>query len=413
MRKSLSLLEGLSQEVRELVNAAEIQAGLIDVLSRLGAQTAVQLALQEEVDRLLGSARDPGGNLPIRNGVRERRLISAAGPLRVGIPKLRKENGLYRPVVEAVRRGSDVVRRLVQGMYVRGESTRDVARTINAAYGSRLLQRDTVSRITREMRDQWDRFRSRDLKGLDVIYLILDALYAGIRKDTRDKEGLLAAYGYLADGSRVFLGLGIGSRESYSVCLEFLRDLKARGMREPILTTHDGSPGWIKAVPEAFEHSLQQRCQKHKMENILDKVPDSAREEIHRAVRNIFDESSLAKAQREAERVIRRYRSRYGSAMECLSKDVDALLAHMQCPKEHWRRVRTTNHLERLFEEGRRRLKVIPRMPDEQGTLTLFYSTILDYAQTWRGLRMSDRIERDLAKLREKLLGVKPALVTL
>lgn len=201
----------------------------------------------------------------------------------------------------------------------------------------------------------------------------------------------------------MILHLALGSRESDEDCLAFIRDMVRRGLRTPVMVTTDGAPGLIRAVTEMWGQSLRQRCLAHKMRNILDKVPPAVREEIKRRVQDVFYAPSLEMAQERAAEVLRDYQETYPSAMRSFSDDLEACLAYLRCPLAHHKAIRTTNLLERAFQESRRRTKVIPHFFTEQACLKLIFSTLWQASQRWRGVRMTELERQQLALLRREL----------
>jgi len=256
--------------------------------------------------------------------------------------------------------------------------------------------------LGKELQVEFERWRSRDLSELGIVYLFLDACYLPVRQGTREKEGILCAYAILENGKKVLLHLALGSRESYDAWLSFLHDIVARGLRVPVLIISDGQPGLKKALKEVFPRVRRQRCLVHKMRNILAKVPRSMQKDMKKLVKQVFEAPSHEEGAKRAQALIRRFGERYPSAMACLAEDLEACLEHLHFPEIHRRRIRTTNLLERLLEEGKRRTKVIPRFPGEAACLRLVYATLLRASESWHGVRMTPEIVRQLDRLREQ-----------
>jgi transposase-like protein len=303
------------------------------------------------------------------------------------------------------REGSDVLGKMVTEMYVRGLSTRDVENMFIETFGERLLSRSSVSRITYCLQQDFDTWRKRDLSEFRILYLFLDAVYLPLRQGTREKEGVLCAYGILENGKKVLLHLALGSRESYDAWLCFLHDMTARGLEEPLLVTSDKHKGLKKAVREVFPHALKQPCLAHKMRNILSKLPKKAEREMKELVHQVYYAQSYEEGLKLGHELIARFRSRYTSAMECLEEDLAECLTYLRFPQAHWKVIRTSNLLERTFEEGRRRTKVIPRFPTESSGLRLLYATLITASQSWRSVRMTPDIWWELELLRREVFG--------
>ncbi len=157
--------------------------------------------------------------------------------------------------------------------------------------------------------------------------------------------------------------LDLGPREAYDAWLSCLQDMRARGLQDPLLVIVDGAPGLKKAVRRMWLRAFRQRCQVHKMRNILCKLPRLAQGQMKRLVQQVFLAPRPAVALRRGRALIARFRDRYPAAMECLERDLEACVTYLRFPAAHHRRIRTTNRLERLAGESRRRTKVIPRFP--------------------------------------------------
>jgi len=405
VRSRIPPSEEIKQEVRAVLEGHERGGHPLDRLVRSGAQYLLQKALEEEVEEFLGRSyyRHGSEGRGWRNGYERKRVKSALGALEISVPQVRATLEPFRSrVAVALRPRSEALKRLVLEMYVRGLSTRDVEAVFMEAFRQEVISRSGVSRLGKELQVEFDRWRSRDLSELAVVYLFLDACYLPVRQGTREKEGILCAYAILENGKKVLLHLALGSRESYDAWLSFLHDIVARGLRLPVLVISDGQPGLKKALKEVFPHVRRQRCLVHKMRNILAKVPRSMQKEMKQLVKQVFEAPTHDEGEKRAQALIGRFRGRYPSAMACLAEDLEACLEHLRFPGIHRRRIRTTNLLERLFEEGRRRTKVIPRFPGEAACLRLVYATLIKASESWHGVRMTPEIVRELDRLREQ-----------
>jgi transposase-like protein len=369
----------------------------------------LQVALEQEMEDFLGRAYYRRGSRRRhgwRNGYEPGKVKTTEGLLEVALPQLRAtEKPFHSRLVPAFREGSDVLGQMVTEMYVRGLSTRDVEGMFAQVMGQQMLSRSGVSRITATLQKDFDSWRQRDLSGLKVLYLFLDAIYLALRQGTGEKEGVLCAYGILEDGRKVLLHLALGSRESYDAWLSFLHSMVARGLEEPLLVVSDKHKGLRKAVREVFPHAFKQPCLAHKMRNILCKVPRKMQKEIKQLVQQVFYASSYEEGLRLGQELIARFGDRYSSAMECLGEDLKECLTYLRFPEVHWKVIRTTNLLERMFGEGRRRTKVIPRFPSEKACLRLLYASLITASGSWRGVRMTPDIWWELEALRREAFG--------
>lgn len=399
----------MRQEIEELLQGWKAAGHPLDNFVRLGARYMLQVALEQEVEEFLGRAHYRRGTRQKngwRNGYEPRRVKTAEGLLEVALPQLRATEKPFRShLAPVLRNDSDILGRLVTEMYVRGLSTRDVEGMFAEALGQRVLSRSSVSRLTARLQKDFDNWRKRDLSQLKVLYLFLDAIYLALRQGTEEKEGVLCAYGILENGKKVLLHLAVGSRESYDAWLSFLHDMVARGLEEPLLVVSDKHKGLKKAVREVFPHAFKQPCLAHKMRNILCKVPRKMQKEMKHLVQQVFYASSYEEGLRLGQELIARFGDRYSSAMECLGEDLKECLTYLKFPEAHHKAIRTTNLLERMFGEGKRRTKVIPRFPSEKACLRLLYASLITASKSWRGVRMTPGIWWELEALRREAFG--------
>lgn len=328
------------------------------------------------------------------------------------IPRVRETDEPFRSgLAPVLRQGCDALGRMVKAMYIRGLSTRDVEEMFLEVMGQQVLSRSGVSRIASQLQADFDSWRKRDLSGLKVVYLFLDAVYLALRQGTEEKEGVLCAYGILENGKKVLLHLALGSRESYEAWLSFLHDLVARGLGEPLLVVSDKHKALRRAVKEVFPHALRQPCLAHKMRNILCKLPRKVQKEIKALLHQVYRAPSYQEGLRVGRELIARFRGLYPSAMECLGEDLEECLTYLKFPQAHWKAIRTTNLLERLFGEGKRRTKVIPRFPTEASGLRLAYASLITASRRWKGVKMTPDIWWELEVLRREAFGESKAVV--
>jgi putative transposase len=404
-----------SEQIRKqlddlLDNGLAGQENPIGTLVQLGAQLVVQEMLERETTEQLGRGhyqhRKPGEPLRgHRNGYEPGRLRTAEGEIGVQVPQVRDwiGDGPYRSSLMAFLRGnSDVLNRLAAEMYARGLSVRDIEDALQDATGEPLLSRTAVSELSETLWEDYQAFCERDLSIFAVEYVFIDAVYEGLRQ-WGCSQGLLCAWAICRDGHKVMLHLALGSRESYDNCLTFIRDMVRRGLRTPVLVATDGAPGLISAVQQVWGKSLRQRCLAHKMRNILDKVSPAAREEIKRRVQDVFYAPSLEIAKERAAKVLRDYQKEHPAAMRSFNDDLEACLVYLRCPLAHHKSIRTTNLLERAFQESRRRTKVIPHFFTEKACLKLVFSALWKTSQRWRKVTMTELEQQQLELLRKEL----------
>lgn len=370
---------------------------------RRAAELLLQIGLEDVVTSVLGRGHYERAEGPVtgyRNGYSQHALKTEAGVLHLRPPKVRDTlSPVSITLPDELRRMTPELGALIRRGYVRGLSTRDIAGLYAEVFGGR-VSKSTASRATQALQAEFDTWRTRDLSALKVLYLFLDGQFHAARAESTEKEGILAAYALCEDGTVILLHLGLGPRESTDAWVAFLHDLTARGLGTPLLVITDGNPGLTRAVKQVFPGVRRQRCQVHKLRNILAKLPRLAATHLKPLLQQVFLAPDHATGLRRGRALIARFRTRFPSAMECLEKDLAECLTYLLFPQEHQRRLRTTNLLERTFEESRRRTKIVPRFPSERSCLTLVYATLITAARTWRGIPMTPKLLRALDELR-------------
>ncbi len=259
-----------------------------------------------------------------------------------------------------------------------------------------------MSEITERLWAEYEAFASRDLSESEVVYLFVDGIAERLHLG-QPREAVLAAWGILADGKKALLHLAPGTKEDTASCREFFQDLRRRGLPDPLLVVSDGAPGVIRAIEECFPRALRQRCLAHKMRNLQSKVPDDVWPEFHARARACYQAASPALARVLCEDIVATYGSDLPSAVACLNDDFEACIAHLKFPLAHRRAIRTTNLLERLFGEERRRTKVIPHAFGERAVLKLMYAALIRAAERWRGIRTTEFERRQIRAIRDEL----------
>ena len=382
---------------------------ILSELARLGLRYVAQQALeQEQADHLGRDRYQRAGeeHRGWRNGYEDASLSFGEGEVPVRVPQVRDGEEPYRSRLMAFLSGnSDVLERLVTEMYARGLSTRDVEDCFRDATGKLLISRSAVSEITDRLWEDYQAFCSRDLSGIEVAYLFADAIYESLRRYGA-KEGILAAWCITTDGRKVLLHLAVGNKESEECWTEFFRHMIERGLRIPTTVTSDGAPGLLAAIAQVFPKSIRIRCWYHKMANIRSKLPADQADEVLAHVRAIRDAPTHEAGAAMAAGVLERFVDRFPAAMACVADDLEASLAHLRVPPRHRINVRTTNLLERTFEEERRRTKVIPRLLDEKAAMKLVFATLIRVSDRWQRVAVSD-LERQQLHLLRLELGIE------
>jgi putative transposase len=272
VRRTVPPSAEIEQRIDELLAggvAAGDAEGPLSELAQLGARLIIQRAVEEEFDAFIGRARYerrpdvPPGK---RNGWRPRRLQAAEGEIEVEVPQLREAAEPFTS--KLFPRGkrllsTEPLRAMVIGAFVRGLSMRDVESLCEEA-GLGQVSKSTASRICKELRDRFAAFKARDLAGIRLVALFLDAIYLPVRPSGA-KEGVLCAWGFTGAGERVLLSVCLGMREAEDDWLALGRDMTARGLPSPLLVVCDGAPGLICAVEQLWPKADRQRCTVHRV----------------------------------------------------------------------------------------------------------------------------------------------------
>lgn len=375
----------------------------------------MQSAIEAEVTEFLGRERYSHGEhirQGSRNGHCPTTIKTTAGPVTIDRPKLRGTDEAFasRLLGIGVCR-TNALERLVIAGFVRGLSVRDVEASLADALGAEAaLSKSTVSRICEAIKDEFDRWKSRDRSEVSLEYLFLDGSHFAMHDGAR-AEPVLAAWGMTTEGRPVLVGLDAGASESTDAWKAFLDAMVARGLRAPLLVVSDGAPGLIAAVELTFPNSLRQRCAIHRCRNVLAKVPVEHQAEVKAAYWAIFDptgeppgDKSIAVAAKRAADFSATFGRRFPSAVACLNEDLASLFAYLRFPAEHHKRIRHSNFIERTFGETRRRVKVIGRLPGERSCLGLVFAVLDRASRGWRGVTMTPATVRQLQELRRQLL---------
>jgi putative transposase len=382
--------------------AAEADRG---ELVKLAARLIVEEALEEEVEEVVGRGYyahgDGGGGH--RNGYRRGKLDTAEGRIEYGVPQVRGTPEPFRSMVrEAMSGRSEELERLAIEMYARGLSVRDIEVAFTDASGKSLLSKSAVSQITERLWTDYQAFAGRDLGEYRVIYLFIDGIAERLHLG-QPREAVLAAWGICDSGEKVLLGLCPGTKEDTASTREFLRDLKARNLNEPVLVGSDGAPGLMRALEEVFPKSLRQRCLAHRMRNLEGKVPEERWREVKAQALAAYTAASPMLARLAKEEFVKRFERELPSATACFLDDFEACIAHLRLPIAHRKAIRTTNLLERLFGEERRRTKVIPHAFGERAVLKLMYAALIRASQKWRRVVISEFELKQIEELRNEL----------
>ena len=369
--------------------------GDVDFL-REGVRVLAQAVMEAEVTELTGvprGERDPERRLTHRNGYRERRWDTRVGTVALSVPRVR--DGSYFPsLLEPRRRVERALLAVVSEAYVAGVSTRRVENLVEAL-GISSMSRSEVSRICAALDEEVAAFRGRPLAGEAYPYLWLDATYVKVRDGGRVVSmAALVAIGVAATGERRVLGLELAAgNDEGSAWPSFIRSLVARGLHGVRLVISDDHAGLVRAVHEQLLGAAWQRCRVHFTRNAQDLVPRSARSMVATVVRSIFEQPDEASAREQLRRVADGLGARFPAVAALLLEAEADLLVHFTFPETHRRQIRSTNPLERLNKELKRRTAVVGIFPTRGSLIRLVGMVLAEQDDEWQDGRRYFRPE--------------------
>jgi putative transposase len=261
-------------------------------------------------------------------------------------------------------------------MFVKGVSTFEVGQVMEALTAVKPSP-STVSRVFHTLEGEFAAWKKRPLES-HYLYVFADGTYFSIiYQEEGQKMPVLAVVGINQRGEREILGFTTGERENQQAWEDLLQNLKDRGIKTVDLWITDGNQAMLNAVQLKFPDSQRQRCVKHKMENVLGYIPSSQQEAVEAELKAIFYQDSREKADQEVAAFVEKYSKPYPTAIECLQRDLEACLTFYAFPQAHWKTIRTTNVIERLFGEVKKRShKIATAFRNEDSCLLLFYAVV-------------------------------------
>jgi putative transposase len=399
---SMRTREALAALIEGRLASPAGRSELVALATRLIVEEALEGEVREVLDRgYYEHGRAPGQGH--RNGQRLQRLQTAEGGLEYSAPQVA---GLEQPFRSSLRdhlKGhTEALEDLAVEMLARGLSVRDIEDAFRDETGRLLLSKTAVAEIGKQLWEDYQAFKSRDLAEYDIAYLFIDGIAERIRPGQR-REPVLAAWGFTVDGRKVLLHLMAGSKEDAETVSAFFQDMRARGLGDPLLVVSDGAPGVIKAIEVCFPRSARQRCLAHRMRTLAAKVPDDLWPDFKARATAAYQAPSRKIARELADGVVADYGTELANAVECFMDDFEACITHLRLPITHRRATRTTNLLERLFLEERRRLKIIPNAFGEKAVLKLMFGAMIRAAERWRSIRITEFERRQMTALRQEL----------
>ena len=359
-------------------------------LFRGAIRLVLECVLQEEVKELVGARRYErlSSRKDHLNGTYLRRLLTSMGLIEVSVPRSRM-NGSPADVIGRYKRRTDEIDRMVTTAYVQGVSTRDMSRVSQALMGEG-ISRSTVSRVTKTLSEQVEELRRARIEE-PIPYLYLDATFLDARwARSVENVSALVAYGVTQDGHRRLLGITIGAEESEESWSELLSQLVERGLSGVQLVIADDHRGLSNAARRLLPEARRQRCTVHLERNVLTQTPQRLRKRVAAQVRSVFQAPSAAEAKKRIQVFAAGLGQQVPEALRCLENGFAAASQYFAFPKEHWIRIRSTNGLERLHGEIKRRIRSIGAFPDRDSALRLITAVALETTRIWGDRRYLD-----------------------
>ena len=353
--------------VREMV--AFIYQALIDI-------EATEVVQAERHERTLSRTTQ-------RNGSRPRLLTTKAGDVELKIPKLRK-GSFFPSVLERRRRIDQALYAVVMEAYVHGVSTRKVDDLVAALGVDAGISKSEVSRICAALDEEMNAFRARNLSHLAFPYLLCDATYVKARVGGRVvSRAVVVVTGVAEYASREVLGVAIGDSEDAAFWTEFLQSLRERGLHGVQLVISDSHLGLKAAIAKVFPGAAWQRCRVHFMRKVLVKVPKNHQQMVAAMVRTIFAQPDAGHVERQLKEVAATMKRQFGVVNEMLLDAAEDLTAFRHFPTNHWQKIWSTNSLERLNAEIKRRTNVVGIFPNDAAALRLITAVVVEQHDEW------------------------------
>lgn len=380
---------------------------------REGARRLLAQAVEAEAEAFLTSMADErladGRARVVRHGHGpERTIQTGVGPVPVKRAKLRdraaEASGEDRitftsAILPRWARRTKSLDALLPVLYLRGISTGDFQEALGALLGKDApnLSPSVIGRLKEEWQGDYDRWQRRDLSARHYVYIWADGVYLQARMED-NAACMLVVIGATPEGRKELVGFHVGVRESTQSWRELLVDLKARGLSiAPRVAVGDGALGFWKAIEEIFPSTRHQRCWQHKVLNVLNKVPKSVQPNMKADLREIRDAPDRATAEAAMTVFVDKYQAKYPKAVDCLTKDHEALLTFFDFPAEHWDHLRTSNPIESVFATVRHRTVRTKGSLSHKTARLMVFKLVMAAAKTWRRLKGENQLPMVIA----------------
>jgi len=365
-------------------------SGDLRALFQGAIRITLEMVLEDELKAMVGARRFErvGSRTDHRNGTFLRRMLTSMGQIEVTVPRSR-DGGSPVDVMGRYRRRSEELDDMIVEAYVGGVSQRKMGDVTEALMGER-VGRSTVSRTAKRLEEAVDNLRNQPIEGAHP-YLYLDATFLDARWARKvENVSALVAYAVGPDGHRHLLGITIGTEESEASWSELLMQLLERGLSGVQLVIADEHAGLAAAVRRFLPEVSRQRCTVHLQRNVLAKVPHRLRKRVAREVSTVFKAPGLAEAKKCLAVIRARWSKELPEAVAVLERGFPAATQFYAFPKDHWPRLRTTNSLERLHGEIKRRIRAVGAFPDRASALRLITAVALRTTEVWGSRRYLD-----------------------
>lgn len=359
----------------------------IEAVMRVRIRDTIEQLVAEELDAVLGatkSARVGEQRHGYRHGTRPRTLTTSLGPTTFTVPRARVEapDGTRREwrstIVPRYQRRTARVDAALVGVYLTGTNTRRIKGALAPLLRGGPLGKDAVSRVVGRLQSDFEAWRARDLSPEDVAYLFLDGWYPVVRiGKQRARVAILVTLAVRTTGERVVLDLRLVGQETTAGWAEAIAALTSRGLRVPALAIIDGNAGLARALTEAWPKIALQRCVVHKLRNLEAKAPVKLREEAAADFRRMLYGETAAVVAKERVAFMKKWRLRCPPVAKSVEEAGEELFTFLHFPKTQWRALRTTNALERINGEFRRRTKTQAMLPSEDAVLVLLFGLLM------------------------------------
>jgi putative transposase len=378
--------DAMGRNSRERLEGETFGPDSIEQVMRERIRETIEVLIEEELEAALGAARSArvgSRRAGYRNGTRARTVTTSLGPSTFAMPRARvhEAEGTGREwrsrIIGRYERRTERVDEALLGVYLSGTNTRRIRGALAPLLRGAPLSKDAISRLVGRLREDFAAWATRDLRAHEIRYLCLDGWYPRVRiGKKRVRVPVLVTLGTGANGQRVLLDLRIAGEESEASWSEVIQSLVERNLGCPVLAVIDGNPGLEKALRKAWSQIGLQRCTNHKLWNLLAKAPAHLREELAEDYRRmIYAESADAVGKARAA-FVRKWKLRSKAVVSSLEEAGDDLFTFVRYPTSQWKALRTTNVLERINEEFRRRTKTQASLPGEDAVLLLLFGLL-------------------------------------